>query len=79
MQIAHLIGGGRRDAAQAVLRQGLMVALALGLALGAVGAGISGNLPVWLHGPALSAGGKGKIGISSAALPDNFVVFAAVW
>lgn len=52
VQIAHLIGGGRRDAAQAVLRQGLMVALALGLALGAVGAGISGNLPVWLHGAA---------------------------
>ena len=52
VQIAHLIGGGRRDAAQAVLRQGLMVALALGLALGAVGAGISGSLPVWLHGAA---------------------------
>ena len=31
---------------------GLSLALALGLALGAVGAGISGNLPVWLHGAA---------------------------
>ena len=52
VQIAQLIGGGRREAAQSVLRQGLMVALALGLVLGAAGAGISRSLPVWLHGAA---------------------------
>ena len=52
VQIAQMIGGGRRQEAQSVLRQGLMVALAFGVVLGAMGAGISGSLPVWLKGAA---------------------------
>lgn len=52
VQIAQMIGGGRRQEAQSVLRQGLMVALAFGILLGALGAGISGSLPVWLKGAA---------------------------
>ncbi len=43
VQIAQMIGGGRRQEAQSVLRQGLMVALAFGVVLGALGAGISGR------------------------------------
>ena len=52
VQIAQMIGGGRRQEAQSVLRQGLMVALAFGVVLGALGTGISGSLPVWLKGAA---------------------------
>ena len=43
VQIAQMIGGGRRQEAQSVLRQGLMVALAFGVVLGALGTGISGS------------------------------------
>ena len=67
---AAQLEAARRDAAQAVLRQGLMVALALGLALGAVGAGISGSLPVWLHGAAdVCPGSSRYFFIYSCALP----------
>ena len=52
VQIAQMIGGGRRDEAQAVLRQGLMAALAFGLLFGAAAGGISGGLPHWLGGAA---------------------------
>ncbi len=52
VQIAQMIGGGRRDEAQAVLRQGLMAALAFGLLFGAAAVGISGGLPHWLGGAA---------------------------
>ena len=52
VQIAQLIGGGRQREAQSVVRQGLIVSLAFGVLLGALGAGISGSLPVWLKGAA---------------------------
>lgn len=50
VQIAQLIGGGRRDAAQSVLRQGLMMSLLFSAVFASVGIGISGGLPVWLGG-----------------------------
>lgn len=52
VQIAQLTGGGQREKAQSVLRQGLMAALAFGVLIGALGAGISAGLPRWLHGAA---------------------------
>lgn len=52
VQIAQLMGGGRREETQSVLRQGLMAALAFGVLIGALGAGISSGLPRWLHGAA---------------------------
>lgn len=52
VQIAQLIGAGRREEAQSVVRQGLMAAIAIGLVMGALGAGISAGLPLWLHGAA---------------------------
>ncbi len=52
VQIAQLIGAGRRQEAQSVVRQGLLSAVAIGLLLGGVGAGISPFLPRWLHGAA---------------------------
>jgi len=52
VQIAQLTGAGRKQEAQSVQRQGLMVALIIGFLLGALGAGISGSLPVWLKGAA---------------------------
>lgn len=50
VQIAQLTGAGRRGEVQSVVRQGLMVALAFGVLMGALGAGISAGLPRWLHG-----------------------------
>ena len=50
VQIAQLIGGGRRDEVQSVLRQGLMVSLLFSVVFASVGIGISGGLPVWLGG-----------------------------
>ena len=52
VQIAQLIGAGRRQEAQSVVRQGLMAAIAIGLLMGALGAGISSGLPRWLRGAA---------------------------
>lgn len=52
VQIAQLIGGGRKSEAQSVLRQGLIVGVLLGILIGALGAAISLHLPVWLHGAA---------------------------
>ena len=52
IQIAQLIGAGRREEAQSVVRQGLVSALAIGLIMAALGASISGSLPHWLHGAA---------------------------
>ena len=50
VQIAQLIGAGRHKEAQSVVRQGLMTAIAIGVLLGGIGAGISSSLPHWLHG-----------------------------
>lgn len=52
VQIAQLIGAGRREEAQSVVRQGLLAAIAIGLLLGGIGAAISSGLPRWLHGEA---------------------------
>lgn len=52
VQIAQLIGAGRREEAQSVVRQGLIAAIAIGLLLGGIGAAISSGLPRWLHGEA---------------------------
>lgn len=52
VQIAQLIGAGRREEAQSVVRQGLIVAVVIGLLLGGTGAAISSGLPRWLHGAA---------------------------
>lgn len=52
VQIAQLIGAGRREDAQSVVRQGLIAAIAIGFLLGGVGAAISSGLPRWLHGAA---------------------------
>ena len=52
VQIAQLIGAGRKEDAQSVVRQGLLAGLAIGLLMGCLGAGISSGLPRWLHGAA---------------------------
>lgn len=70
VQIAHLIGGGRRKEAQAVLRQGLITGLIAGLLLGALGAGISRALPIWLKGaPDVCPDASRYFLIYSCALP----------
>lgn len=50
VQVAHLIGAREERRAEAVLRQGLKAAVIIGLMILAIGAGISGSLPVWLGG-----------------------------
>jgi len=50
VQVAHLTGAGKDKEARNVLRQALLCTLVFGIALSAVGMGISGFLPVWLGG-----------------------------
>ncbi|MDO4977075.1 MAG: MATE family efflux transporter [Eubacteriales bacterium] len=52
VQVAQLVGAGRKEEAKNVLRQSLVILLLCGLALMAVGAGISPYLPIWLGGEA---------------------------
>ncbi len=50
VQIAQLIGGGRDQEAEDVLRQGLKAAVLLGILISALCLGIGGSLPRWLGG-----------------------------
>lgn len=50
VQIAHLIGAGRIDAARAIVRQALVATLLFSLMLLCVGCSISSGLPRWLGG-----------------------------
>lgn len=50
VQVAHHIGGRDARGARSVLRQSLLVCLAIGLAMGAVAAAVSRPLPHWLGG-----------------------------
>lgn len=70
VQIAHLIGAGRRDEARHVVRQGLMASLLFSLVLALLGCGISGELPHWLGGgDDIAADSSGYFFIFSLALP----------
>ena len=74
VQIAQLIGAGRRQEAQSVVRQGLMAAIAIGLLMGALGAGISSGLPHWLRGAADICPDAGRYFlIFSCALPFSLL------
>ncbi|MCE2616144.1 MAG: MATE family efflux transporter [Phocaeicola sp.] len=48
VQVAHLIGGDRKEEAKNVLRQGLISALVFGLCISLIGVSISPFLPGWL-------------------------------
>ena len=70
VQIAQLIGGGRRELAQSVVRQGLMAALLFGGLFSLIGVGISGGLPRWLGGAAdVCPGASRYFFIYACALP----------
>ncbi|MDE7219127.1 MAG: MATE family efflux transporter [Oscillospiraceae bacterium] len=78
VQIAQLIGAGRREEAQSVVRQGLMAAVAIGLLMGALGAAISSGLPRWLHGAAdVCPNASRYFLIYSCALPFSLLRQAA--
>lgn len=81
VQIAHRIGAGEEDAARNVLRQALCFCTVFGLLIGAVGAGISGGLPVWLGGaPEITADAAAYFFIFACAMPaaslDNLAASA---
>ena len=48
VQVAQLVGAGRDEEARNVLRQAIVVLVAFGAILAAVGMGVSGSLPRWL-------------------------------
>ena len=48
VQVAHLIGANDYSGARNVLRQAMVTAMLLAVALGALGIGISHHLPLWL-------------------------------
>lgn len=78
VQIAQLIGAGRREEAQSVVRQGLMAAIAIGLLMGALGAGISNGLPRWLQGaPDVCPDASRYFLIYACALPFSLLRQAA--
>lgn len=78
VQVAHLIGAGKMDAARSVLRQSLTAVSIFGLAVGALGVAISGPLPGWLGGDeSIRSDASGYFLIFSAFLPVLQVSFLA--
>lgn len=70
VQTAQLIGADENDKAAAVFRQSLVAALLFGATLAALGASISGALPLWLGGDtAIHADASRYFLIYSLALP----------
>ena len=70
VQVAHLIGAGRDGEARDVLRQALLAALAVGLAMAALGCAVSPWLPRWLGGdPAICGDASAYFLIYACALP----------
>ena len=70
VQVAHLIGAGRDGEARDVLRQALLAALAVGLAMAALGCAASPWLPRWLGGdPAICGDASAYFLIYACALP----------
>ena len=52
VQVAQLIGAGRKEDARNVFRQSIIIALIFGAILCAIAVSISGSLPAWLGGSA---------------------------
>ncbi len=76
VQVAHLIGAGKDDQARNVLRQSLIAVGLLGLALGIIGVGISGQLPHWLGGnDEITSGSTAYFSIVMASLPFCYMTF----
>lgn len=74
VQTAQLVGAGRNRDASDVFRQALTVLLCAGILVGAVGALISGSLPVWLGGEeAILKDSSRYFLIFSAALPFSMM------
>lgn len=70
VQVAHLIGAGRKEEAQAVVRQGLTAVAIFSVLLAAIGVGISDGLPHWLGGDAsISNDASAYFFIFSLSLP----------
>ena len=70
VQVAQLVGAGKLEDARNVLRQALVVLLALGVLIGLVGVAISGALPRWLGGdPEIWADASGYFLVYSCGLP----------
>lgn len=70
VQIAHLIGAGRKDSAQRVVRQALTATLLFSLMLMLTGCVISGCLPRWLGGDeTIAADASSYFFIFSLSLP----------
>lgn len=70
VQVAHRIGAGDNARARDVLCQALLFSAVFGVVLGALGAGISEVLPVWLGGePEVCVGASSYFFIFSCALP----------
>lgn len=76
VQVAHLIGANRDEDARNVLRQAILVVLALAFVLMTVGLSISGALPYWLGGnEEIITGSTSYFSIFSISLPILFMSY----
>lgn len=76
VQVAHLIGARRDSDARDVLRQSVIIVLALAVFLAAVGLAISKRLPVWLGGnEAILADSTAYFAIFAISLPMLFMSY----
>lgn len=76
VQVAHLLGAGRKDEARGILQQSLLAVFILGVLLLLVGTLISRQLPVWLGGePAIRDGASDYFLIVVLSLPFCYMTF----
>lgn len=78
VQIAHLVGAGRDEAARHVVRQGILAITGVAIILSLIGILISSPLPRWLGGDAEICGDSTSYFlIFSIALPFMYLTFSA--
>lgn len=76
VQVAHLLGAGRKEEARGILQQSLLAVLILGLILLIIGVLISHQLPAWLGGESdIREGASGYFFIVMLSLPFCYITF----
>lgn len=76
VQVAHLLGGNRKDDAREILQQSLLAVFSWGMLLLIIGISISRPLPGWLGGDTdIRDGASGYFFIVMLSLPFSYLTF----